>query len=312
MRSPSILFPVIEFAAILSLVSFLGACSHQSVSSNSFKETRPLVLTTDFGEKDGAVSAMRGVAYQVSDQLLISDLTHEIPPYDIWQASYRLKQTSPYWKSSVFVTVVDPGVGSDRKSVVARTRSGHLFVGPDNGHLTLVNEIDPVVETRVIDESKNRLKGSEESYTFHGRDLYVYVGARLASGQLAFADVGPVLEREIIKIPHQAPSFEAGVLKGGIPILDPNYGNVWTNLSKTLVRQHFPNAKKLKVRIFNQGRQVYQAQVPLVETFAAVSKGQPLLYFNSLLDLSIALNQGNFALKYKIKGGPDWTISVQE
>ena len=87
----------------------------------------PLVFQTDFGLVDGAVSAMYGVAYCVHPELRIHDLTHDITPFNIWEASYRLIQTINYWpQNTVFVSVVDPGVGSERKSVVAKTKSGHL------------------------------------------------------------------------------------------------------------------------------------------------------------------------------------------
>ena len=86
---------------------------------------RPLILQSDFGYADGAVSAMYGVAECVSDQIRVYDLTHDIPQYDIWEASYRLIQTVTYWpEGSVFVSVVDPGVGSTRRSIVVRTTGG--------------------------------------------------------------------------------------------------------------------------------------------------------------------------------------------
>ena len=107
----------------------------------------PLVFQTDFGLVDGAVSAMYGVAYCVNSELKIHDLTHDITPYSVWEASYRLIQTISYWpEDTVFVSVVDPGVGSDRKSVVARTRSGKYIVTPDNGTLTHVMRLDGISE----------------------------------------------------------------------------------------------------------------------------------------------------------------------
>ncbi|MBP2966732.1 SAM-dependent chlorinase/fluorinase, partial [Acinetobacter baumannii] len=102
-----------------------------------------LVLQTDFGLVDGAVSAMYGVAYTVDPNISIENLTHDIPPYDIWVASYRLYQTVKYWPTgTVFVSVVDPGVGSERKSVVAKTSSGHYIITPDNGSLTHIAHYD--------------------------------------------------------------------------------------------------------------------------------------------------------------------------
>ncbi len=196
-----------------------------------------LVIQTDFGLKDGAVSAMKGVAFGVDRTLPLYDLTHEIPAYNIWEASYRLYQTLQYWpKGTVFVSVVDPGVGTDRHSVVLKTKSGHYIVTPDNGTLTLVAEHFGIDTVRQIDEKLNRLKGSEKSYTFHGRDVYAYTGARLASGAISYEQVGPLLPAEVVKIPYQpAVAEKDGTLKGTIPILDVQYGNVWTNIDDALL-----------------------------------------------------------------------------
>src|SRR5512134_951479 len=129
-----------------------------------------IVFQTDFGLKDGAVAEMKGVALSVESSLQLFDITHEIPTYNIWEAAYRLNQAAPYWpKGTVFVSVIDPGVGTERKSVVLKTKSGHYFVSPDNGTLTLVAKNLGIDEVREIDENINRRKGSENSATFHGR-----------------------------------------------------------------------------------------------------------------------------------------------
>jgi S-adenosylmethionine hydrolase len=150
-----------------------------------------LVLQSDFGMKDGAVAAMKGVAVAVSADLVIHDLTHEIPAYNIWEAALRLDQVVEYWpRGTVFVSVVDPGVGTNRRSVVLKTETGHFFVTPDNGTLTFVAEKLGVDAVREIDEAVNRRKNTEMSYTFHGRDVYAYTGARLAAGVIRFEEVG--------------------------------------------------------------------------------------------------------------------------
>lgn len=279
------------------------------------KTLDPLVLTTDFGRRDGAVSAMHGVASTVEPNLKIDSISHDIPPYDIWDAGYRIKQTYRFWpKGTVFVTVVDPGVGSSRKSIAIETNSGHFFVGPDNGHLTLVVEEAGIKEAVVINEATQRLKGSEDSYTFHGRDLYVNVGAKLASHQITLAQLGEKLNGDIVRLPHTQVAFANGVLTGGIPVLDVAFGNVWTDITKQNLTQYFPIKPKqpisFMVQIFENGSLIWKDTVPLVETFATVKKGAPLLYFNSLLNLSLAVNQGNFAEKYKISSGPEWTVKI--
>ena len=140
---------------------------------------KPLVFQSDFGYDDGAVSAMYGVAYSVDENIKVFDVTHNIPQYNIWEASYRLIQTVNYWpKGTVFVSVVDPGVGSTRRSIVVLTEAGQYIVTPDNGTLTHIKRLSSIREARIIDESVNRLPNSGESYTFHGRDIYAYEPAR--------------------------------------------------------------------------------------------------------------------------------------
>ena len=144
----------------LLLISFILL----SFSKFSIAQNKIVVFQSDFGLKDGAVSAMKGVAMGVSTDLKLFDLTHEIPAYNIWEAAYRLEQTVRYWPAgTVFVSVVDPGVGTARKSVVLKTKSGHFIVTPDNGTLTLIAESLGIDEIREIDEAVNRRKDSQKS-----------------------------------------------------------------------------------------------------------------------------------------------------
>lgn len=271
-----------------------------------------VVLQTDFGLKDGAVSAMKGVAMSVSPGLKIFDLTHEIPNYNIWEASYRLFQTINYWpKGTVFVSVVDPGVGTSRKSVVMKTKTGQYIVTPDNGTLTHVAEAFGVAEIREIDEAVNRRKESGKSYTFHGRDVYVYTAARLAAGVITYQQVGKALPNEVVKIPYQHATYTNGVLKGTIDVLDVQYGNIWTDINDDLVAKlHLKYGDVLHFKIFSKGTPVYEGDAPYSKTFGDVPEGKPLAYLNSLLQLSFALNMGSFADTYKIGSGSDWSLEV--
>ncbi|MFD1141770.1 S-adenosyl-l-methionine hydroxide adenosyltransferase family protein [Larkinella insperata] len=273
-----------------------------------------LVFQSDFGTKDGAVSAMKGVAVGVSPNLRIFDLTHEIPPYNIWEAAYRLLQTAPYYpKGTVFVSVCDPGVGTERKSVVLLTQSGHYFVTPDNGTLTLIAEKLGIRQVREIDEAVNRLRNSSESYTFHGRDVYAYTGARLAAKMITFAQVGRELPAEVTKLPYQRPVLEKGVLKGNIPVLDVQYGNLWTSIPKQLFGQlGTKTGETVRVRIYHQDQLVFDNRLPLVNTFGESKAGENVAYFNSLLNFSVAVNMGNFAEKYNVNSGPDWRVEVEK
>lgn len=273
-----------------------------------------VVFQSDFGLKDGAVAAMKGVALGVSPTLTLVDLTHEIPAYNIWEAAYRLHQAVPYYpKATVFVSVCDPGVGTDRHSVVVRTKSGHYIVTPDNGTLTLLAEHIGIDEVRQIDEAVNRRKNSNESYTFHGRDVYAYTAARLASRAITFEQVGPKLANEVVQLPYQKATYASGMIKGNIPVLDVQYGNVWSNISKAMMEQlGVKSGATLHVQISHNTQVVYDKMVRLVNTFGEIPIGTDAAYLNSLMNFSVAINQGNFSEKYKVFSGPDWTIIISK
>lgn len=280
----------------------------------STAQNKIVVFQSDFGLKDGAVSAMKGVAMGVDSSLKLFDLTHEIPAYNIWEAAYRLEQTVMYWPAgTVFVSVVDPGVGTDRKSVVLKTNAGHYIVTPDNGTLTLIAQSEGISAIREIDEVLNRRKGSEKSYTFHGRDVYAYTAARLASGTISFEQVGKLLPNEVVKIPYQQAEINGKTIKGTIAILDIQYGNIWTNIPSELFKQLNPNVGSFfNVKIFHNKTKVYEGRMPYAATFGAVAKGKPLLYLNSLLQVSFALNMGSFSNSYKVYAGNDWHVELSQ
>lgn len=289
-------------------------CSLMMFMNLSMASSGMLVLETDFGLKDGAVGAMKGVAYSVSPSLTIADLSHEIPPYKIWEGAYRLYQTASYWpKGSVFVTVIDPGVGSSRRSIVAESNQGHYFVGPDNGLLTLIADEVGIKEVREIDTNRHRLPGSQASYTFHGRDVYAYTGALLAAGKIKFNDVGPLLKTPLVKLPYEKGKLGRNKVTGEVVILDPQYGNVWTNIDNKLVEQlGLKKGEYYKVSIFHIQKKVFAEIIPFANTFSGVQEGQNLLYLNSLMNLSIAANQANFAKIHQIGSGPGWHIEIEK
>jgi S-adenosylmethionine hydrolase len=282
--------------------------------SSLFCQQKTVVFQTDFGLKDGAVSAMKGVAMCVDSSLKLFDLTHEIPAYNIWEAAFRLEQTVIYWpKGTVFVSVVDPGVGTSRKSVVLKTKSGHYIVTPDNGTLTLIATSLGIDSLREIDEVTNRRKNSEKSYTFHGRDVYAYTAARIASGTIRYEQVGKLLSNEVFSIPYQKATLDNNKIKGTIAILDIQYGNVWSNINTDLFNQLNPKiGDQFKVTIFYDKVKKYESTMPYAATFGAVAQGKPLLYLNSLLEVAVALNMGNFSEKYKVYSGNEWIIEISK
>lgn len=273
-----------------------------------------LVLQSDFGLVDGAVSAMIGVALEESPTLKIHHLTHDITPYNIFEGSYRLFQTVNYWPAgTTFVSVVDPGVGSKRKSVVAKTKKGQYIVTPDNGTLSFIKKHVGIEAIREISEVENRRKDTEHSYTFHGRDVYAYTGAKLASGHISFEEVGPELKVEdIIEIQVVETTLAENYVSGAIDILDVRFGSLWTSIT----REEFCTLKpefgdRFEVTIYNNDMLVYQNQVTYGKSFADVRIGQPILYINSLYRVGLAINQGSFAKAYNVGVGAQWHIEIK-
>lgn len=155
-------------------------------------------------------------------------------------------------------------------------------MSPNNGLLTLIAERDGVAEDREIDEKPNRMKGSVDSYVFHGRNVYAYTGARLASGKITFAQVGPNASAEsLVRSPYQRAEKNGGVVK-------------------------------VRLRIFHEGKLVDETVAPYHNTFEDVPEGQPLVYLNSLLNVSVAINMDSFAAKHKAESGPSWSLEVSK
>lgn len=299
----------------ISILKMQGFLNNSLSTKGKMNMRKPLIIQTDFGTADGAVCAMYGVSYGVDPELQITDLTHEIPQYDIWEASYRLIQTVNYWpEGSVFVSVVDPGVGSTRRSIVAKTTTGQYIVTPDNGTLTHVKRMCGITEARVIDENVNRLPGSGESYTFHGRDIYAYTGARLAAGVITFEEAGPSVEvKSVIELPVVEAAFNGDRVSGTIDVLDVRFGSLWTNISRELfLKLGVKHGQRVEISIENETRTLYKNILVYAKSFADVYVGEPLIYVNSLDCMAVAINQGSFAKAYNIGTGNKWKITMRK
>lgn len=277
-------------------------------------EMNALVFQSDFGLGDGAVSAMHGVARMVNSDLIIDDLTHDIKPYNIFEASYRILQTIEYWpKGTVFVSVVDPGVGSDRHSIVVKTKAGHYIVTPDNGTISHVAKFIGLESARIIDEVKDRLPFSENSHTFHGRDVYAYNGAKLASDEGYYHFLKEISLDELVYSPIKEAVFKDGVIEGTIDILDIRFGSLWTNIPLDLLKKaDIKQGDAIKVTIFYKNIKKYENQMTFGHSFADVGLGETIAYINSLINLGIAINQASFSDTYQIGTGADWTIFIKK
>lgn len=272
-----------------------------------------LVFQTDFTYAEGAVSSMYGVVKTVDRELEIFDGTHQIPQYDTWSASYRLYQSLQFWpEGTIYVSVVDPGVGTSRRACVAKTVDGYYVVTPDNGSLTHVKQFIGIESVREIDETKNRLKGkgTEGVAIFHGRDLFGYTAARLASGIIDFEGVGPEYDvEEIVTHKILEPTKEQGKVKGIFEINDPNFGNLWTNIPlKVFHEAGFSYGDYINVRINYEKDTVFERKVLFHQSFGFAKKGEPIIYNNELSKIAMALCQGNFCKQHNLDFGPEWTV----
>lgn len=276
-----------------------------------------LVFQTDFTYKEGAVCSMYGVVKSVDRSLEIMTGTHELPPFDTWCASYRLYQSMKFWpEGTVFVSVVDPGVGTPRKASVALTENGYYIVSPDNGSLTHVAAEFGISEVREIDESVNRLRGkdTEEVSIFHGRDLFAYCAARLASGIIDFRGVGPAYPtEEIVRHPILQPEIRAGEIRGIFEINDPNFGNLWTNISLARFREAgFEFGDRINLRICEDGQERFNRPLLFEKSFGFAPNGEPMIYNNELMKISLAVSRGSFSDAFDIGYGPEWSVEFRK
>jgi S-adenosylmethionine hydrolase len=258
---------------------------------------------------------MHGIAMKVDPTLQIFDLTHQIQKFSTWDASYSLYQTCQAWpEGTVFVSVIDPGVGSNRVSVVARTSAGHYIVTPDNGTLTHLKKHVGIEAVREIDESVNRVKGSEKSHVFHGRDVYAYTGARLAAGVIGFEGVGPECPvKDIVTHQIMDPIIDENQVRGVLDIEDPHFGMVWTNIPLEIFETlEIGFGDQVQTVIEHRGEIKYSDVLPYCRTFSDVPKDNELVYNNEIGYIAIATNLGSFVEKFGINAGNTWKVSFEK
>ncbi|MBO4359051.1 MAG: SAM-dependent chlorinase/fluorinase [Erysipelotrichaceae bacterium] len=254
-----------------------------------------IVMQTDFGLSTGLPISMNAVIDKIDPEIKIYDLCHEVREFDIRQASAYLASTFPYWRDgTIFVTVVDPGVGTDRRSCVALTDNGSFIVTPDNGSLTLLK--DRIVAVREIDETVNRLPGSDDHHTFHGRDVYAYTAARLASGIITYEQVGkeyPV--EEIVTFPLPEAKIVDGVATGEVTNASDHFGNVGISIPNEMIKQIGINVGDMaRVIITKDDKVLYDETMLFHKSFGYVEKGKPILNECSNDYVEISINQGSF------------------
>lgn len=265
---------------------------------------------------EGAVAAMYGVVKSVDRDIEIIDATHEIPQYDTWSASFRLNQYVRFWpKGTIFVSVVDPGVGTKRRACVAKTNDGYFIVTPDNGTLTHIKDTVGIAEVREIDESINRLKRDDNKAVsiFHGRDLFGYCAARLASGIISYEEVGPsypvdeIVTHEILK----AQALEDG-MAGIFEINDPNFGNLWTNIKLDDFNKFFKYGDEIKVVITYKDKVVFDQVIPYYASFGMAKDHSVMIYNNELNNIALAEVVGNLCKDHGLWYGSDYHVTFRK
>jgi len=259
-----------------------------------------IVLTTDFGLSTGFVGSMTGVIRNIDQTLAVFDLNHEIRPFDMKQASGLLADTIPYWKSgTVFVCVVDPGVGTSRRSCVTLLDNGSYVVTPDNGTLTAFFE--NIKEVRQIDETVNRLPGSGASQTFHGRDVYAYTAGRLAAGIIDFPGVGPKYSLdEIVRYTIPTCTTKDNYIEGVFTGCLRHFGSPTTNIGIEDFRKcGFELGQTLLVTVSKDSKILFKEDVLFHKSFGFVAQGESILYNGGTSPfIEIGINKGKFADKY--------------
>jgi S-adenosylmethionine hydrolase len=274
-----------------------------------------LVMQTDFGPGI-AVCAMKAVCHSVDPDLKIYDGTHHIRQFDVLTASDTLMYYLPYWpKETVFISVVDPGVGTKRRSCVARLTSGQYVVTPDNGALTYVKQEIGIDEVREIDERVNRLPDSQNVHIFHGRDVYSYCAARLAAAVITFEQVGPAYSVEdVVEIDFPRPTVVGdGSITGMVNHAYEHFGLLSTNIPFVWLAEIGMNyGDTVKVSISHRDKVVYDRVLPLARTFGEVAVGETLVLSTETRAVMVAINQGNFVTEHNIGYGADWKFEIRK
>jgi S-adenosylmethionine hydrolase len=285
---------------LLALTLLLAGCAPQAKQdtnsgSAQLTPTRPtVVFMTDFGTANDAVAICKAVMYVIAPNLQIRDITHQVTPFSIEEGARFLEGVTPYYPAgTVFVGVVDPGVGTSRKAVVVKTKKGQYFVVPDNGLVSPVVDRDGLEGAREITNTEWMI-GNKVSSTFHGRDIFSPVGAHLAAGG-DWTMVGPEVQQLVRLTPKTATITEKGI-EGDVIGLDDPYGSLITDVQGEDFRNlGYKLGEKVTVQL---NKKPFTAA--FVKTFMDVPVGEPLLYVDSRGRIGLAVNQRNFSQVNKI------------
>jgi S-adenosylmethionine hydrolase len=254
-----------------------------------------IVFMTDFGTANDAAAICRAVIAGIAPDARIMDVTHQVTPFSIEEAARNLESVSPYYPAgTVFLVVVDPGVGTARRALVVRSRRGQFFVLPDNGLVWPVVERDGLDGAREI-VNPDWMIGERISSTFHGRDVFSPTAAHLAAGW-DWTRVGPAVG-ELVRLVPRVATLGPGGIEGEVIALDDPYGNLITDIREADFRA-LGYAERALVPVTIDGR---RRRVPFVRTFGDVPVGQPLLYIDSRGRVALALNERDLSRAWGVR-----------
>lgn len=249
---------------------------------------------TDFGTANDAVALCKAVILGIAPDARIMDITHQVTPFSIEEAARNLASVTPYYPAgTVFLVVVDPGVGTSRKAVIVKSKKGQFFVLPDNGLITPVLDRDGLEGGREITNHAWMI-GENVSSTFHGRDIFSPAAAHLAAGE-DWTLAGPEVA-EFVRLQPRVAAVNTGGIAGMVIALDDPFGSLITNIqADDFKKLGYAIGEKIPVKV-----DAKLFTIPYAKTFMDVPIGQPLLYVDSRGRIGIALNQRDFSKTYKI------------
>ncbi|MFZ0617089.1 MAG: SAM-dependent chlorinase/fluorinase [Candidatus Acidiferrales bacterium] len=282
---------------LLSLAFVLTACGRRTgrqEQAGNLSARPMIVFMTDFGTANDAVAICKAVIVGIVPNVRIMDITHQVTPYSIEEGARFLSGVTPYYPpGTVFLVVVDPGVGTSRKAIIAKTKKGQYFVLPDNGLITPVVDRDGLEGVREITNTAWMI-GDNVSSTFHGRDIFSPAAAHLAAGE-DWTLAGPEV-KELVRLSAKTATVDTKGITGEVIALDDPFGSLITDIPgedfKTL---GYSLGEKISVKL--DGKPVV---IPYQKTFMEVPVGQSLLYIDSRGRVGLAVNQGDYSRVYKI------------
>jgi S-adenosyl-L-methionine hydrolase (adenosine-forming) len=294
----------------LLILALLGLPS-SVVAQETVDKSHPLIVfMTDYGAIDDSVAICKGVIYSTAPDARIVDLTHDVKPYSIEDGARFLYGAAPYFPAgTVFLAVIDPGVGSARRGLVVKSRRKQYFVLPDNGLITEVEERDGIEAVREITNVAWML-GSKLSTTFHGRDVFSPIAAHLAHGE-EWIQVGPQVPAENLqRVKITSARLGPRGITGHVVAIDGPFGNLITDIAaEDFQKLGYEHRDEVSI-LLNDRSMSRSLPMPFMRTFSDVPENQPLLYIDSRGRVALAINKGNFAKKHNIR--PPASITIRK